>query len=263
MLRPTLSIASALFLMPAAVTASEQGDPVKGLEIAKARYEKFNGYQDYQVSQTMTLFNANGDSTVFKMRSKSLAVENDGDKSLSLFDYPRDKKGIVLLTHTRRIGDDDSMLYLPALKRVKRIVASNKSGPYMGSDFAYEDLGSKEIEKADYFYLGEEQLDGQSAYKMKRIPKSKNSGYSKMLVWTDTQDFRILRADYYDRKDELLKTLDYSDFKLYEERFWRAHKSVMTNHQTNTKTEIVIDDIQFNNGFDAREFERNALKRAR
>ncbi len=263
MLKFTLSILSILLILPASIYASEQGDPVRGLEIAKARYKKFNGYSDYQVSQTMTLFNANGESTVFKMRSKSLAVDDDGDKSLSLFDYPRDKKGIVILTHTRRFGDDDSMLYLPALKRVKRIVASNKSGPYMGSDFAYEDLGSKEIEKADYFYLGEEQIDGHPTYKMKRIPKSPNSGYSKMLVWTDTENLRILRADYYDRKGALLKTLTYSDFNLHEERFWRAHKSVMANHQTNTKTEIIIDDIQFNNGFYAQEFERNALKRAR
>jgi hypothetical protein len=138
-----------------ALTPDEQG-----LVIAKERYKRFKGYGDYQMSMTMTMFNKKGASSTYKLRSKGLEVENDGDKSILVFDNPRDQKGIALLAYTHRVGPDDQMMYLPAIKRVKRIAANNKSGPFMGSEFAYEDLSSKEVEKAQYRYLRDEVKDG-------------------------------------------------------------------------------------------------------
>ena len=268
---PSLSLTVLLLLQVGAITAKAndiaaqaQKTPDQiGLEIAQERYKRFKGYGDYQVEFTMTLENKRGNTSTYELRSKALEVEDDGDKSLIIFDYPKDQKGIILLVNTHRVGPDDQMLYLPSLKRIKRIAANNKSGPFMGSEFAYEDLSSKEVEKASYRLLREEELNGVPCFVTERLPKSPYSGYSRMVVWTDTVDYRILRADYYDRKDALLKTLDYSDFKKYDDRFWRASSAVMTNHQTQRTTQMNYRNFEFSSGLSAGDFNRNALKRVR
>ena len=234
-----------------------------GLEIAKERYKRFKGYGDYQVDITMTLENKRGNQSTYKLRSKALEVADDGDKSVIIFDYPTDQKGVILLGHTHRVGPDDQMLYLPSIKRIKRIAANNKSGPFMGSEFAYEDLGSKEVEKASYRFLREEELNGVPCYVTERIPTSPYSGYTRLEVWTDKSEFRILRADYYDRKNSLLKTLEYQDFQYYDGRFWRASNALMTNHQTQKTTLMSFDNYRFTTGLSDKDFNRNAIKRIR
>ena len=95
----------------------------------------------------MTLKNRAGKTSRRIIRIKTLESKGDGDKSLSLFDEPADVKGTSMLTYSHGLKPDDQWLYLPALKRVKRINSRNKSGPFMGSEFAFEDLGSQEVEK--------------------------------------------------------------------------------------------------------------------
>ncbi len=77
-------------------------------------------------------------------------MSDDGDKSLFVFDEPRDVQGTAFLIHAHREDADDQWLYLPALKRVKRISSANRSGSFMGSEFAYEDMTAQEVEKFTY-----------------------------------------------------------------------------------------------------------------
>ncbi len=233
----------------------------RGLAIEQKRHELFKGYGDYQVDLTMTLQNKHGEQSMYRLHSKALEVKDDGDKSVIVFDYPKDQQGIILLVNTHRNEADDQMLYLPSIKRVKRIASNNASGPFMGSEFAYEDLNSKEVEKASYRLLREEELNGVPCYVTERVPKSSYSGYTRMLVWIDKSDYRVLQADYYDRKDVLLKTLEYSNFTKYEDRFWRASNAVMTNHQTQQKTLMSYQNFQFSKGLSDNDFNRNALER--
>ena len=95
----------------------------------------------------MVLKNRHGDESERDLRIRILEVEGDGDKSLSIFDSPGDVKGTAFLTFTHKFADNDQWLYLPALKRVKRISSGNRSGSFMGSEFAYEDISSEETEK--------------------------------------------------------------------------------------------------------------------
>ncbi len=114
------------------------------------------GFGDTSSVLTMTLRNRHGEEVTRQMRSRALEVADDGDKSMIIFEDPADVKGTALLTFSHKTADDDQWLYLPALKRVKRISSSNKSGPFMGSEFAYEDLSSQEVEKYTYKYLRDE-----------------------------------------------------------------------------------------------------------
>jgi len=152
---------------------------------------------------------------------------------------------------------------LPALKRVKRISSRNKSGPFMGSEFSFEDLSSFEIEKYTYQYLGDELVDGMDSFKVAQFPTDENSGYTKRIVWVDKQEYRIIKVEFYDRKKSLLKTLSYNDFKLYLDKYWRANTSNMVNHQSGKSTELKWNNYEFKTGLNDADFSRNSLKRVR
>ncbi len=95
---------------------------------------------------------------------------------------------------------------LPALKRVKRISSRNKSGPFMGSEFAFEDLGSQEVAKYTYKWLHDEEYNSLDCFVLERRPAYEHSGYTRQEVWVDKAEYRIQKVKYYDRKNSLLKT---------------------------------------------------------
>ena len=117
-------------------------DGGRGLEIANERKARDTGWGDSQAEMTMILRNSQGETSERKMRLKSFEIQDDGDKGLTIFDEPKDVSGTAFLSFSHNTKPDDQWLYLPALKRVKRISSRNKSGPFMGSEFAYEDMGS-------------------------------------------------------------------------------------------------------------------------
>ena len=118
-----------------------------GLEIALKNDVANQGFKSESSVMEMKLINAYGDVTTRRMLSQVLEGTNEGDLSLATFEWPADVKGTKMLTHTMKSTDDKQWLYLPAIKRVKRISSRNKSGSFMGSEFSYEDLGSQEVEK--------------------------------------------------------------------------------------------------------------------
>jgi hypothetical protein len=212
----------------------------------------------------MVLKNRHGQESIRMIRIKTLEVEDDGAMSLSIFDNPRDVKGTAFLSHSHKIGDDDQWLYLPALKRVKRISSRNKSGSFMGSEFSYEDIASQEVEKYTYRWLRDEIYDGRDCFVSERYPVDKKySGYSRMVSWMDKEEYRPLKMEYYDRKNALLKTLTITDYNQYLGRFWRAGEMHMINHQSGKSTLLYWSDYQFRVGLTERDFNKNSLKRAR
>lgn len=238
-------------------------DSAKGLEIATERKARDEGWGDSVATMQMLLKNAQGESSSRLMRLKSLEVQDDGDKGLTIFDEPRDVKGTAFLNHSHTTEADDQWLYLPALKRVKRISSRNKSGPFMGSEFAYEDLSSFELEKYQFNYIKDENLNGTQSFVLEQIPTDKNSGYTKQIVWLDQAHYRPIKVEFYDRKGDLLKTLEFSDYKLYLDRYWRAHKMAMRNHQTGKSTLLTTSDLAFQTGLKENDFQKNVLKRVK
>ena len=120
----------------------ENQPELRGLAIAQESKKRDAGFNDSISEMEMILTNANGDVSTRKMKFKTLEVPNleDGDKSLMVFEEPRDVAGTAMLTYSHILEADDQWMFLPALKRVKRISSVNKSGPFMGSEFAFEDL---------------------------------------------------------------------------------------------------------------------------
>ena len=141
-----------------ATTARAETPEEKGLAIAKEADRRGLGYQDSTAELVMVLHNRHGEESERFMEVRSLELLEDGDKSLTTFKRPADVKNIGLLTFSHKFEPDDQWLYLPAVKRVKRIASMNKSGPFMGSEFAFEDLSDQEVEKYTYRYLLDEEL---------------------------------------------------------------------------------------------------------
>lgn len=254
-------VALSVLLTPLAAVA--QTPEEKGLEIAIAADKKGDGFQDMQAKMLMVLKNKQGKSSERELRVMSLEVPEDGDKSLTIFDTPRDQKGTALLTFSHKDKSDDQWLYLPALKRVKRIASKNKSGPFMGSEFAFEDMTSQEVDRYKYKFLREEELNGKLCYVVERYPIEEESGYTKHVAWIDKDELRTWKVDFYDRKKSHLKTLTMSDYELYKDKFWRPHKMFMENLQTGKSTELTWSDFQFAVGLSDNDFTQNSLKRAR
>jgi len=235
----------------------------RGLAIAIEADRRDLGFGDQVAEMTMILRNRHGEESERAVRIKTLEVEGDGDKSIAVFDRPRDVQGTVLLTFSHPIVDDDQWLYLPALRRVKRIASNNKSGPFMGSEFAYEDIASQEVEKYTYRFLREEELDGMATYVVERVPAYENSGYTRQIVWIDQAEYRTQRVEYYDRRNELLKTLTYHGYAQYEGQYWRPARMEMVNHQTGKSTTLEWHEYAFRTGLTDRDFDQNSLRRIR
>ena len=188
----------------------------------------------------------------------------EGDKSLITFDHPADVRGTAFLSYAKILDPDDQWLYLPALKRVKRIASNNKSGPFVGSEFAYEDITGNEVGKYSWKLLGMEACgDGLECFRLESIPKYQHSGYSRRIVLIDTEHFRLQKIDYYDRKNELYKTQDFIGYRQYLGEFWRADTWEMHNHQNGKSTILNFREYRFKNGYTDRDFNKVALKRAR
>ncbi len=243
--------------------ANAQTAEEKGLAIAVEVDFRDSGFGDSGASMEMILKNRKGDTSLRQVRVKTLEITGDGDKSMSIFDKPADVKGTAFLTYSHSVEPDEQWLYLPALKRTKRISSKNKSGPFMGSEFAYEDISSQEVDKYTYKFLREEDLDGKPTFVNEQVPTYKNSGYTRQIVWIDQAEYIPLKIEFYDRKNSLRKTLIFSDYKQYKGKFWRAHSMHMTNHQNGKSTLLSWGEYTFGTGLSDKDFNKNVLKRAK
>ncbi len=259
--RTVIAVLLGSLLVPLQVLAQTAEE--RGLEIAEEADRRANGFDDFKAEMEMILRNAQGAESRRQVRVWTLEVAGDGDKSLSIFDEPADVKGTAMLTYSHKVEPDDQWLYLPALKRVKRIASRNQSGPYMGSEFAYEDIGSQEVEKYTYKYLRDEACGNLECFVVERYPVDEYSGYTRQVTWIDKEEYRSQKTVYYDRKNALLKTLTFIGYQKYLENHWRPSEMFMENHQTGKTTRIVWNNYRFRTALTEDDFEVNDLRRMR
>jgi len=235
----------------------------KGTEISARSDRSDRGFGDSRVRLEMVLRNAAGKESRRQMEITTLEIpdESIGDKGLIVFSSPRDIDGTALLSHAKILDPDDQWMYLPALKRVKRISSRNKSGPFVGSEFAFEDITGQELNKYEHVWLRTETFAGLTCDVIDRTPRYENSGYTKQIAWIDQTDHQLRKIEFYDRKGSLLKTLTYEDYRLYDGKYWRAQILRIVNHQSGKSTDLIYDEYEFGIGLGDRDFVRGALKR--
>jgi hydrophobe/amphiphile efflux-3 (HAE3) family protein len=232
------------------------------------RNDAMRTVDDEQVEIEMQLINKQGQK---RERRVSWVLKSDAQrnqKGLIRFVAPADVRGTALLSIENADREDDQWLYLPALKKSRRISAASKSGSFVGSDFAYEDLGAEEIDQHDYRFLREDTVDGAPVYVVEATPNNeqlkRESGYSRREIFVRKDNAAIARIDFYDRRKELLKVLRAKDIRqVPSTKTWRAQTIEMANQKTGHTTVIVYGQFTINAGISDDTFSIRELERER
>lgn len=246
--------------------ARAESPEAKGLAISQEADRRDLGYGDYEADGTMILRDRGGGESrrVFRNMTLERAAATVGDMSVIVFEKPRDIRGTGLLTHANvEPKDDDQWLYLPAVKRVKRISSSNRTGKFVSSEFSYEDLGSQEVADYSYRWLRDEPCPtakSLSCFVVESYPRNRKSGYSKRVAWIDQAEYRLQHIEFYNRRGDLEKTLTMSGYRQYLGKYWRPAKMAMVNRQTGKSTDLLWSNYRFRRGLSAGDFSSARLK---
>lgn len=241
-------VASTAFVLQLPALAPASADD-KGLQIATKVDRAWSGYKGEQNEMDFELIDAHGDKVTRSMRGKLREKGGTTEEAVWTISWPADLKGTRLLTWSHRKADDDQWLYLPSIKRVKRISASGRKGSFIGSELSYEDLVNVTwVENYTYKYQKDQAVGKRQTWVVDRFPVDKDSGYSKQTVWFDTEYLFPLRVDFYDRKGALLKTAIFKDFKKYGSK-WRSDRMEVVNRQTGKKTNVTIKKRELGKSF--------------
>lgn len=248
------------FIFPLAVHAKYFNNETKltGFMIEKKVDDLQSGYKGERRSITLIMRNAKGKESKRKLVFESREQRDGNNQTKLKFVYPPDTKGTTLLTHENGKQSDDKWLYLPALKRVKRIATANESGSFMGSEFAYEDISIRQLEKYNYRLMREEIVSGERFYVIECIPVSPDSGYSRVVRWRNKENLQEYKAEFYDRRGSLLKTRRSDDF-MQVKGYWRAQSVTMTNAQTKKESTLAYQDNVIGINVPARSFRVSEL----
>lgn len=221
------------------------------------------GFRDLVQQVKMVLVDADGDTTERLMEMKAL-TENDGSTySLLTFTAPRREKGIALLTVAESEAADKQYLYLPSTRRTKRILSHNRNASFRGSEFTFEDLSDQSTKDYRFELKGEEACGDSQCYVLDRFPRSDESSYSRTRLWIDQTHYRLMKADFYDREQQLLKSMKTQGYRQADAQYWYPELVVMNNHQTGKSTRMESVELQINGGLKQREFTELALRQQR
>lgn len=236
------SFITALLLTAAAALYAEAPS---GEEIMIRVDERYSGDSSRQLT-TIELINSRGSKRIRKLLSYTKDY-GDSDKTVMVFRHPTDVEGVGYLSwsYDEADKDDDTWLFLPALKRSRRISGSSRNDYFMGTDFTYDDMGDRKVEEDEHSLVGEETLDGRACWVVQSVPREEGEMYSRRVSWI-RKDIPIpLKVDYYDRQGELQKTLENSDIHEID-GIWTVGRMTMRNVQKDHTTVLRFEEIQFN-----------------
>ena len=171
-------------------------------------------------------------------------------------------KGTGLLTLEQKARNDDQWLYLPTLRKVRRIASDAKTERFVQSDFTYEDLQPEDLDDNAYELLRTETVDGRPCYIVGAAPKSK-SAYARREIAVDSERWLPIRTLHYDGDGELVKTRRASEIRQHRGRFWRPDRTEMVDHVREHKTVLTVKSRSINGGIDAGHFTQRFLKSGR
>ena len=236
----------AFLTLAAILTAfSLNAQNLSGRDIIKKVKDNPNGENRY-AKLDLVLEKSNGSKRERKVESWAMDIGED-TKTMMFFTYPGDVKGTGFLTwNYDEIGkDDDKWLYMPALKKTRRISgSSSKTDYFMGTDFTYDDMGDRNVDEDDHKFLREETLDGFDCYVVESVPKDKREIYSKKISWIRKDCFMGIKVEFYDKLGKLHRVLNVSDIKKIQ-GYWTRSKMVMENVQTKHKTILTFSDMKY------------------
>jgi len=235
-------------------------DKISGHQIVENVYNRQTG-NDQQADLTMSLINSRGDERVRTIRqfTKDFGVM---EKKIMFFKTPADVRNTSFMnwSYNDENKDDDQWIYLPALKKIKRISSDSKSDYFMGSDFTYDDLGDRHPSQDTHKLIGEEIINGENCYVVESIPKDEDYMYSKTVTWIIKDKWIGVKKDFYDEDEDLLKILIVKKFEKIS-GYWTILSTEMHNVQKNHTTRMQLDNVKIDTGIADNQFTERMMRR--
>jgi len=256
MMKTTVKI-FALAIISIAMAYQPANAQLTGQQVMEKVYNNPSG-DDTQGSLTMTLTNSRGEQ---RIRTLKQFIKDDGkmEKKIMFFVSPADVKNTSFMSWSYTDGrSDDQWIYLPALKRTKRISSDGKSDYFMGSDFTYDDLGDRHPNQDNHKLLREEKVDGKECYVVESTSKESGYMYSKTITWVMKDNYLGLKREFYDERGRLLKVLTIEKFDKID-GFWTILETEMHNVQKDHKTNMRFNDVQKNKGITESKFTERSM----
>jgi len=230
-----------------------------GSQIIEKAYNLPTG-DDQTSVLTMTLTNKSGQTRVRKIQQYTKDL-GDTEKSIMFFLSPADVKNTSFMNWSYDSDkSDDQWIYLPALKKIKRISSDSKNDYFMGSDFTYDDLGDRKLDADNHKFIKEETIDGQVCYVVESVSKDEDYMYSKTKTWIRKDNFIGKKKEFYDEDGDLLKVLSIKKVENIS-GLWIISHSEMKNVQKNHKTSMQLSAIKVNTGVSASKFSERMMMR--
>lgn len=241
----------------------------RGASVARQVQDRDTG-RDNRTAMRMRLFDRQGRS-----RERALTILGmkggqgrpvPGDRSLTRFTYPNDINGTGFLVWENPSGDDERFLYLPSLGRVRRIAGNETQDSFVGSDFTYEDIGGREFTDYTYTLLDDNARwtapDGtvHPAYRLESRNKDVRARFPKVISLVRQDNFVVVRGEIFNRRDELQKVFDVRRLNRVS-GIWTVLEMVMADSLQKTRTELVVEKVEYNVGLIAADFSRRELER--
>jgi len=230
------------------------------LQIVEKVYNREVG-DDMTSDLTMTLTNSANNERVreIKQFTKDLGKV---DKKIMFFQSPADVKNTSFMSwsYDDEGKDDDQWIYLPALKKIKRISSDSKSDYFMGSDFTYDDLGDRKPNQDVHKIIRQEKLNDEQCYVIESSPIDKDYMYSKTITWIIKDKWIGLKKEFYDEDKELLKELTVEKYEDINGFLIITH-SEMKNKQKDHKTIMELKNVQINSGIEDGKFTERIMTR--
>ena len=176
------------------------------------------------------------------------------------FTAPAEVKGVALLIHNHPDRASDQWMWTPATSRDRRIAFQDRRTRFFGTDFTFEDLEERDVDRNDYKKLGEETLDGAPCWKIEATPKpDTHSQYSRMILWLRKDNYVFARVESF-VKSELVKRLNYSNFEKVQ-GVWSSRQLEMNDVKSGSRTVLKLEKLEYNVNLPGENFTLQALRR--
>lgn len=217
---------------------------------------------DMEMISSIFIYDAKGNQRTRQISTASRKFA-DCNKMLIRFLAPADVKGTALLVYDYENQSDHQWIYMPALRKVRRILSTEKGKNFMGSEFTNADMGKPNYQDYVYANLGSVTLDGKKCWKIEAKAKDatiqKENGFSRKVSYIDQSNYLTHKVEYYDYSEKLQRVLTNSGYKQQPDKSYFAYNMVMENVQNGRKSEMKVDKFQNGSKLPESTFSPNVL----
>ena len=242
----TLRRIAMIFILAMLATISTSAQDARGIVQKSHDAVKVSAFE---AVSTLTITDSKGNQRIRKNTMASMSMPDGTEKRIIKFLSPAEVKGTGILIFDYPEKSDDMWIYLPALRKTRRIVSREKSKSFMGSEFTNANMTAPGLDDFSYTLLGDENLDGKACYRIESIPVSTaledQYGYSRSVSWVDKKSYLVHRTLYYDFDSELFKTISNREFRKLDDArdsYMVTHMHAL-NHSNGRSSEMVMEQI--------------------